>query len=308
MYTYTPVLSVGRYGDQFNQSMGYLTLIPSNDPNCERYKYFFYMEGHPPIRHHNETDVNLRNFENEKHMLMVETFQHSIEHNGTKIRLASVRYHQWLSGENDIAMFFDLVNPINRHMDEIFDYIQDSGLNLWDDRSDLDDIQFYEKLSDLVWLFAQASPLKDGSAATTEIIMKLCLIKRFPDHPPIFFTPGPSIDLIAMLSTRQDFRKIFKGLLRVEPATSIEIDTSRTSALSPLSIDAIEQHAKEQNIKRNMKQDIDKDLQKVGMFYRPDELLVLKPSLCSTKESVDLALRLYDQQFGSQGNNKMTKI
>jgi hypothetical protein len=287
VHLYTLITSCGRYADQFTDALNHIALLPVKDPNCLAEDCYFYMQGSPSDK-------------NQKQMLQIKTFQHYLDQGGRKIRLTSVRYHQWQNEENGHTYrFFDLVNPQEQDVDRIFSIVQESGLNLWRDRSDLDDDSFFEQLSDLIWIYAQTCPLESGSASTTEIIMKLCLIHRFREEAPLFLRPGLSIDLVAMLSTRNDFKKVFRSLLRVNPPEEEEINHSRQVQLSEQATRFRVANALTQRLMHFADQDIDKDLEKVGLFHRPSGLLVLCPcfELETTTESVEVAVKQYDEQY-----------
>lgn len=194
---HTTIIGDGRWGDQFQEGINLLVEHPATGDSFEKSVHVFHVDGYPS--------------DHSKQLLMVNACQNYLKFQDKKIRLAGFKHYSWHHKNTHGYMeYFDFSNCFNQDLDLVFQFLDNNKLNLWIDHGFTDE-QFYEKLAELAWYLAQASPLENGSASTSEIVLRFCLIKRFGTQASLFYKPGISWDIAAMVTTLDDYKKIFKA-------------------------------------------------------------------------------------------------
>lgn len=222
----TLATETNRYADQFHNAIHYLSTMPNDQKDVKIHAHCFKIKGHPPLQvKQPDGRVESINFENPEHVLIRE-FQHVLRYKGKDINLSQITYYIWCTEKYGAAKaYFSVKSAHTLSLEDIFTYCDEHIPQLWIPAIAVQgtDDQFYSKVAELVWLSSQASFLQSGSALTTEIIMKTCFYARFGETAPFYTKSGVSHDILALVTTADQFKSIFKATLASEPATEAAI-------------------------------------------------------------------------------------
>jgi hypothetical protein len=219
--TLTTVIEHGsRYADQFSEIIDHfikLARSPQSDLVLKD-SVPFYIKGCPSIRKHG-TEIEFPN----KESLLVMSLEHRLAQGGKSLRLTQAHYYQWFIESHDtVTYYFALNNAPGLELNAIFQAMDEMKLDVWN-QPELDEASFDKKLSTFLWLLYQASPFEAGTASIADMLLKLCLLRRYQQNAPLFIQPGLSLDFRAMLNKLENFQGIFKSLLKKQPAPQEEV-------------------------------------------------------------------------------------